>query len=96
MSKKCELTGKIPLKGHNVSHANNKTKRRFNINIHSVTLNSTTLGERFKVKIAASTMRTLNKLGGLERFLLASDNSKLSNEAIKIKNKLSKKLSPNK
>ena len=53
-------------------------------------------GERFKVKIAASTMRTLNKLGGLERFLLASDNSKLSNEAIKIKNKLSKKLSPNK
>jgi len=41
-------------------------------------------------------MRTLNKLGGLERFLLASDNSKLSNEAIKIKNKLSKKLSPNK
>ena len=96
MSKRCELTGISPLKGHNVSHAKNKTKRRFNINIHSVTLNSTTLGERFKVKIAASTMRTLNKLGGLERFLLASDNSKLSNEAIKIKNKLSKKLSPNK
>ena len=96
MSKICFLTGKRFMTGNNVSHANNKTKRRFNINIHSVTLNSTTLGEKFKVKIAASTMRTLNKLGGFERFLLSSDNSKLSNEAIKIKNKLSKKLSPNK
>ena len=94
MSKVCFLTGKRFMTGNNVSHANNKTKRKFDINLRSVTLNSDTLGEKYKVKIAASTMRTLNKVGGLDRFLLNSDSSKLSNDALKLKTKISKKLRP--
>ncbi len=94
MSKVCFLTGKRFMTGNNVSHANNKTKRKFDINLRSVTLNSDTLGEKYKVKIAASTMRTLNKVGGLDRFLLDSDNSKLSHDALKLKTKISKKLRP--
>lgn len=82
--------------GNSVSHANNKTKRKFNVNLRPVTLISDTLSEKIKVLIAASTMRTVNKYGSLDRFLLDSDNSKLSSEAIKLKNKISKKLHPNK
>ena len=96
MSKVCFLTGKRYMTGNNVSHANNKTKRKFNVNLRPVTLISDTLGEKIKVLIAASTMRTVNKYGSLDRFLLDSDDSKLSSQAIKLKNKISKKLRPNK
>ncbi|MBA4728942.1 MAG: 50S ribosomal protein L28 [Deltaproteobacteria bacterium TMED126] len=96
MSKVCFLTGKRYMTGNSVSHANNKTKRKFNVNLRPVTLISDTLGEKIKVLIAASTMRTVNKHGSLDRFLLGSDNSKLSSQAIKLKNKISKKLRPNK
>ena len=53
MSKICFLTGKRFMTGNNVSHANNKTKRKFNVNLHAVTLNSDALKEKFKVKIAS-------------------------------------------
>src|SRR5210317_1199093 len=96
MSKVCYLTGKRYMTGNSVSHANNKTKRKFNVNLRPVTLISDTLSEKIKVLIAASTMRTVNKYGSLDRFLLDSDNCKLSSEAIKLKNKISKKLRPNK
>ena len=96
MSKVCFLTGKRYMTGNTVSHANNKTKRKFNVNLRPVTLISDTLGEKIKVLIAASTMRTVNKHGSLDRFLLYSDDSKLSSQAIKLKNKISKKLRPNK
>lgn len=96
MSKVCFLTGKRYMTGNTVSHANNKTKRKFNVNLRPVTLISDTLGEKIKVLIAASTMRTVNKYGSLDRFLLDSDDSKLSSQAIKLKNKISKKLRPNK
>jgi large subunit ribosomal protein L28 len=96
MSKVCFLTGKRYMTGNTVSHANNKTKRKFNVNLRPVTLISDTLGEKIKVLIAASTMRTVNKHGSLDRFLLDSDDSKLSFQAIKLKNKISKKLRPNK
>lgn len=95
MSKVCFLTGKRYMTGNTVSHANNKTKRKFNVNLRPVTLISDTLGEKIKVLIAASTMRTVNKYGSLDRFLLDSDDSKLSSQAIKLKNKISKKLRPN-
>lgn len=96
MSKVCYLTGKRYMTGNSVSHANNKTKRKFNVNLRPVTLISDTLSEKMKVLIAASTMRTVNKYGSLDRFLLDSDNSKLSSKAIKLKNKISKKLRPSK
>ena len=85
MTKKCELTGISPLKGHNVSHANNKTKRRFLPNLNMVSLSSEKLEKTFKLKVSASALRTVDKKGGLDIFLLSTDNSLLSPNALKIK-----------
>ena len=64
MSKKCELTGKNPMKGHNVSHANNKTKRRFLPNIQKITTMSKALDKKMSFKVCVSTIRTIEKYGG--------------------------------
>jgi large subunit ribosomal protein L28 len=96
MSRVCNLTGKRYMSGHSVSHANNKTKRKFNVNLRSVSLQSTILKENFRMKIAASTMRTVIKNGGFDRFIIKSDNSKLSENALKIKRKILRKLAPKK
>ena len=88
MSRVCNLTGKRFMSGHNVSHANNKTKRKFNVNLRSVSLQSTILKANFRMKIAASTMRTVIKNGGFDRFIIKADNSKLSENALKIKRKI--------
>ena len=85
MSKKCELTGKIPLKGHKVSHANNKTKRRFLPNLNMVSLASEKLEKSFKLKVSASALRTVDKKGGLDLYLLSVDETLLSRNALKIK-----------
>jgi len=81
MSRVCNLTGKRYMSGHSVSHANNKTKRKFNVNLRSVSLQSTILKANFRMKIAASTMRNVIKNGGFDRFIIKSDNSKLSENA---------------
>ncbi|HIC76945.1 MAG TPA: 50S ribosomal protein L28, partial [Candidatus Dadabacteria bacterium] len=91
MSRVCNLTGKRFMSGHSVSHANNKTKRKFNVNLRSVSLQSTILKANFRMKIAASTMRTVIKNGGFDRFIIKSDNSKLSENALKIKRKILRK-----
>ncbi len=96
MSRVCNLTGKRFMSGHSVSHANNKTKRKFNVNLRSVSLQSTILKANFRMKIAASTMRTVIKNGGFDRFIIKSDNSKLSENALKIKRKILRKLAPKK
>ncbi len=96
MSRVCNLTGKRYMSGHSVSHANNKTKRKFNVNLRSVSLQSTILKANFRMKIAASTMRTVIKNGGFDRFIIKSDNSKLSENALKIKRKILRKLAPKK
>ena len=85
MTRKCELTGKMALTGNNVSHANNKTKRRFLPNLNMVSLNSEKLEKSFKLKVSASALRTVDKKGGLDIFLLSTDNSLLSPNALKIK-----------
>ena len=69
MSRKCELTGKKAMSGNNVSHAKNRTKRKFLPNLNNVTLTSETLGRDFQLKVSASALRTINKLGGLDHFL---------------------------
>ena len=69
MSRRCELTGKGPMTGNNVSHANNKTRRVFNPNLNKVTLMSETLGRSFSFKVAASALRTVDHRGGLDGFL---------------------------
>ena len=88
MSRVCELTGKGPMVGNNVSHANNKTKRRFLPNLNDVTLQSETLGRGFKLRISASALRTVDHRGGLDAFLAKAKDSELSAKALKIKKDL--------
>ena len=95
MTRKCELTGKMALTGNNVSHANNKTKRRFLPNLNMVSLTSEKLEKSFKLKVSASALRTVDKKGGLDFFLLGTNDSVLSRNAIKIKREL-ENLSDNK
>jgi len=93
MSRKCDLTGKSVLTGNNVSHAKNRTKRRFLPNLNNVTLSSETLKKNFKFKISSSALRTVDKLGGLDEFLKKADDKSLSNEALKVKKEITKNVS---
>jgi large subunit ribosomal protein L28 len=90
MSRRCELTGKSPMVGHNVSHANNKTKRRFLPNLNEVTLTSETLGQSHRFRIAASALRTVDHRGGLDAFLAAAPDAELSTKALKLKREIAK------
>ena len=91
MSKKCELTGKNPMKGHNVSHANNKTKRRFLPNLKKVIFKSDILKKNIKLNVSNAALRTVDFKGGLDKYLLSVKNSKLSNKVKKLKNSISSK-----
>ncbi len=90
MSRVCELTGKGPMVGNNVSHANNKTKRRFLPNLNDVTLISDTLGRSFKLRISASALRSVDHRGGLDAFLAKAKDEELSVNALKIKKDIAK------
>ena len=85
MSKICDLTGKGVVAGNNIAHSNTKTKRRFQPNLQNVTLLSETLGRKLSLRIATSTLRTVQKRGGLDAFLLATDDAKLPPRALRIK-----------
>jgi large subunit ribosomal protein L28 len=82
---KCELTGKMYQSGNNVSHAKNRTKRRFLPNIQNISFLSEKLGKRIQLKVATSTIRTVEKKGGLDGFLLNTSNTKLPPVALKLK-----------
>ena len=84
MSKRCELTGKSPLKGHNVSHAKNKTKRRFLPNLKKVSFKSDILKRNIKLNVSNSALRTVDFKGGLDKFLLSAKTSRLSNKVKKL------------
>ena len=88
MSRKCELTGKTVQVGNNVSHAKNRTKRRFLPNLSNVTLNSDVLGRSFKFRIATSALRTVDAKGGLDPFLVKASDKVLSENALKIKKQI--------
>ena len=90
MSRKCELTGKKAMSGNNVSHAKNRTKRKFLPNLNNVTLTSEVLGRDFQLKVSASALRTIDKVGGLDPFLKKSGDDNLSPNAIKIKKDIEK------
>lgn len=90
MSRRCELTGKGVMVGNNVSHANNKTKRRFMPNLNDVTLTSETLGQSHRFKISAAALRTVDHRGGLDAFLAKADDRELSPKALKIKRDIAK------
>ena len=88
MSKKCELTGKSPLKGHKVSHANNKAKRKFFPNLKNVTFKSDILKRNIRLSVSNSALRTVDYKGGLDFYLKTVKPFKLSLKARKLKNKI--------
>ena len=88
MSKRCELTGKSPLKGHKVSHANNKTKRKFLPNLKKVTFKSDILKRNIRLNVSNSALRTVDFRGGLDSYLKSVKSFKLSPKAKKLKNKI--------
>ncbi|MBP0616976.1 50S ribosomal protein L28 [Jiella mangrovi] len=92
MSRACELTGKAVLTGNNVSHANNKTRRRFLPNLCNVTLISDALGQRFRLKVSAHALRSVEHRGGLDAFLLKASEAELSQRARLLKRQIAKKV----
>ena len=95
MSRVCELTGKGPMTGNNVSHANNKTRRRFLPNLNDVTLQSETLGRGIKMRISAAALRTVDHRGGLDGFLAKARDAELSPNVLKVKKEIAKAQSAN-
>jgi large subunit ribosomal protein L28 len=93
MARRCELTGKGPMVGHNVSHANNKTKRIYRPNLQEVALASDLLGNSYVLKISMNALRTVDKNGGLDPFLLKAKDSVLSPKALRLKRAIAKKAS---
>ena len=88
MTNRCQLSGKGYLNGNNVSHAKNRTKRKFLPNIQKVSFISEKLQRSIQLKVAASTIRTVEKKGGIDEFLLNTPNSKLPLEAKKLKKQI--------
>ena len=88
MSRKCELTGKSPLKGHKVSHANNKTKRKFFPNLKKVTFKSNILKRNIKLSVSNAALRTVDYKGGLDFYLKNVKSFKLSSKVKKLKKQI--------
>ena len=88
MSKKCELTGKSPLKGHKVSHANNKVKRKFFPNLKNVTFRSDALKRNIKLNVCNAALKTEDYKGGLHFYLRGVKSIKLSLKSKKLKSKI--------
>ena len=91
MSRVCELTGKAVLTGNNVSHANNKTKRRFLPNLCNVTLISETLGRNVRLRVSTNALKSVDHNGGLDAFLLKAKAGDLSPKAVELKRQIEKK-----
>ena len=91
MSRRCELTGKGTQVGNLVSHANNKSKRVYRPNLQIIALVSEVLGNSYKLKVAMNTLRTVDKVGGLDTFLLKAKDSVLSIKALRLKRAIAKK-----
>ena len=93
MSKKCELTGKIPLKGHKVSHANNKTKRRFLPNLKKVKFKSEILNKSMRLTVSNAALRSVDKKGSFDQFIKTAKVRYLSLRLKKLKKTLLNKSS---
>jgi len=91
MARRCEITGKGVMSGNNVSHAVNRTRRRFLPNLQSNTLQSDILGEGVRLKLSTKAIRTIDFKGGLDSFLLGTPDRKLASEAVKVKKRILKK-----
>jgi large subunit ribosomal protein L28 len=94
MSRRCELSGKGVLTGNRVSHSNIKTRRRYLPNLNAVTLQSDALGRSFRLRVAASALRTVDHRGGLDAYLAKARDTELSPKALRIKREIEKAQAP--
>jgi large subunit ribosomal protein L28 len=92
MARRCELTGKAVLTGNNVSHANNKTKRRFLPNLKNVSLMSDALQRTVRLRISAAALRSVEHRGGLDAFLVKAREEELSERVRKLRKDVLAKL----
>ena len=90
MSRVCELSGKSVMTGNNVSKANNRTRRRFLPNLQKSSMHSSILGKTLQFRVAASTIRTVEKNGGIDSFLLSANKSSLPLKAQKLRQEIIK------
>ena len=90
MTRRCELTGKLPLSGQLRSHAENKTKRKFRPNLHEVTLLSDALGRKVRLRVSAHALKSVEHRGGLDAFLLKASDEELSERCLKLKREVRK------
>ena len=88
MSRRCEITGKTVLSGNNVSHANNKTRRRFLPNLQEVSMLSDILNEPIRMRVSTRAMRTVEHNVGIDAFLLSTPNRNLPEEAQTVKRRI--------
>ena len=88
MAKRCQITGKGVMTGNNVSHANNRTRRRFLPNLQQTTMMSEILGRKVSLRVTTNAIRTVEKHGGLDAFLLQARNSELADEARALKREI--------
>ena len=90
MSRRCMVSGKAVLVGHNVSHANNKTKRRYLPNLQIISLLSDTLGQQVRLRVTTNGLRTIEHSGGLDAWLLGTADARLGDEAMRLKRRVVK------
>ena len=88
MSKRCQITGKGVMSGNNVSHANNRTRRRFLPNLQQASMLSETLGKTISLRVSASAIRTVEKTGGIDAFLLKAKDADLGRNALAAKKEI--------
>jgi len=92
MSRRCELTGIGPMIGHNVSHSNIKTKRRFLPALKATSLQSDAMGQSYRLRVTNAALRTLDFRGGLDVFLIGAKDEQLSSRALKLKKQVKARL----
>ena len=92
MSRRCAMTGKGVLTGNNVSHAHNKTRRRFLPNLQNTSLLSDALGKTVRLRLSVKAIRTIEQKGGLDTYLMETADAKLPDEALVLKRKVKKAL----
>jgi large subunit ribosomal protein L28 len=90
MARRCEFTGKDVLSGNNVSHANNKTRRRFLPNLQEVSLMSDVLGTTVKVRLSTRAIRTVEKRGGIDAYLLSASETQLGSKGRELRRRIKK------
>lgn len=92
MARRCSLTGKGVMTGNNVSHAHNKTRRRFLPNLQGVSVMSDALGQKVSLRISTRALRSIEHNGGLDNYLIKTANTKLTDDAVRLKRRIRRAL----